>query len=249
MNTGTGMGEQDEDVVVIEQRDKRTYVYLALALVVGLAIGGLAGSSVTLGKWKEMYQSLQKDYQTLEQSNASLNAKASHQVEQEDADKKSAEAMSQALKTQEDKYLQQIAKLKNQITEVEKVNLSLEDTVAQQKVKLDGAQTKISKLDRQTDMQATMFDHAKQLFQRELKVKQELSALETEREQLEPQTQALKKECDLYLAGTSWNAKSDSCDKQDQANSRLSQVDQEIQLHRSDLKQIQSLTDNLGLAK
>ncbi|MEI8634048.1 hypothetical protein P4S72_22120 [Vibrio sp. PP-XX7] len=43
----------DEDVVVIEQRDKRTYIYIGLAALLGIAIGGLIGGVVagsTLGK-------------------------------------------------------------------------------------------------------------------------------------------------------------------------------------------------------
>ncbi|MGB5804261.1 MAG: chromosome partitioning protein ParA, partial [Vibrio anguillarum] len=44
MNKQTDIDAQD-DVVVIEERDKRTYVYIALAGVLGLALGGLIGSS------------------------------------------------------------------------------------------------------------------------------------------------------------------------------------------------------------
>ncbi|MDB1123812.1 hypothetical protein [Vibrio algarum] len=49
-----------EDVVVIEQRDKHTLVYIAIAAVFGIAIGGLIGSVVTKNKWQPAYQSLEK---------------------------------------------------------------------------------------------------------------------------------------------------------------------------------------------
>ncbi len=94
-----------------------------------------------------------------------------------------------------------------------------------------------------------MFEHSKELFQKEMKVKQELASLEKEREQLVPTLDALKKECNLYLEGTSWNATSDSCNKRDEAQSRLSQVDQLIQVHKLDLKQINELTSEIGLSK
>ena len=103
------------------------------------------------------------------------------------------------------------------------------------------------KLNRQADIQVTMLERSRELFQQELKVKQELEALEKERDGLQPKLKQLKDDCDLYLAGTSWEAKSDACDKQDAANSRLSHVNQMISVHQMDLKQIQRLADDLGL--
>lgn len=75
----------------------------------------------------------------------------------------------------------------------------------------------------------------------------ELESLEKEREELQPKISELKKACDIYLEGTSWDAKSDSCDKQDEAQSRLSQVEQMIRVHQMDLKQMKALSDELGL--
>lgn len=246
MNTQNELDDQD-DVVVIEQRDKRTYIYIGLALVIGLAVGGLVGSTVTANKWKETFNKVESEYQNLEQRTSELVTTAKNKVA--DADKVSQEKMEQALKDQSDKYLAEISKLKTQVTEVEKVNMSLEEQVTTQKQKLEASQKTISKLDRQAEIQTTMFEHSKELFQKEMKVKQELAALEKEREQLVPTLEALKKECNLYLEGTSWNATSDSCNKRDEANSRLSQVDQLIQVHKLDLKQINELTSEIGLSK
>ncbi len=96
-------------------------------------------------------------------------------------------------------------------------------------------------------MQATIFERSRELFQRELKIKQELEALQKEKESLVPKLKTLKTDCDVYLEGKSWDAKSDACDKQDEANSRISQIDQMIQVHRMDLEQIKALTENIGL--
>ena len=71
--------------------------------------------------------------------------------------------------------------------------------------------------------------------------------MEKERDDLQPKLKQLKADCDLYLAGTSWEAKSDACDKQDEANSRLSHVNQMIRVHQMDLKQIKALASELGL--
>jgi membrane protein implicated in regulation of membrane protease activity len=92
-----------------------------------------------------------------------------------------------------------------------------------------------------------MFERSRELFQQELKVSQELEVLEKEREELAPKIVELKKQCDIYLEGTSWDAKSDACDKQDEAQSRLSQVEQMIRVHQMDLKQMKALSEELGL--
>ena len=54
MSSQNKMEEQD-DVVVIEERDKRTHIYIAIAAVLGLAFGGLVGSVVTANKWESTY--------------------------------------------------------------------------------------------------------------------------------------------------------------------------------------------------
>lgn len=50
MNKQTNIEESDDDVVVIEERDRRTYLYIAIAGVLGLALGGLIGSTFTASK-------------------------------------------------------------------------------------------------------------------------------------------------------------------------------------------------------
>ena len=51
MTSQNNIEDQDE-VVVIEERDKRTHIYIAIAAVLGLAFGGLAGSAMTASKWE-----------------------------------------------------------------------------------------------------------------------------------------------------------------------------------------------------
>ncbi len=57
-------------MVVIEERDKRTHI--AIAAVLGLAFGGLAGSVLTANKWESTYQVLEDKYQALAQDKTAL---------------------------------------------------------------------------------------------------------------------------------------------------------------------------------
>lgn len=71
MNQQSGQSEQDE-VVVIEERDKRSQFYIGIAAVIGLALGGLIGSTVTASKWESTYQVLETRYQELRDSKTEL---------------------------------------------------------------------------------------------------------------------------------------------------------------------------------
>lgn len=237
--------QDSEDVVVIEERDKRTHLYIIIAGVLGLALGGLIGSTLTAQKWESTYQYLEQQYQTLAQDKQKMVVEVEQKVAK--VDDEVEQKLQQAMEEQQAQYLESVSQYEQQIKELEKVNLSLEEQIATQKEQIQSVSSKNNKLNRQADMQATMFERSRELFQQELKVKMELESLENERDQLVPKIAALKKQCDVYLEGTSWDAKSDSCDKQDEAQSRLSQVEQMIRVHQMDLKQMKALSEDLGL--
>lgn len=245
MNKQTEIEDSDDGVVVIEERDRRTYLYIAIAAILGLALGGLIGSTLTASKWESTYLKMEEKYQSLVDEKDQLIVNVEQRVA--NVDNEVAEKLEQRIQEQQAEHDQQLAALKSQVAELEKVNLSLEEQINQQKNKIAAADKQNVKLNRQADMQATMFERSRELFQQELKVKMELEALEKEREELQPKIVALKKQCDAYLQGTSWDAKSDSCDKQDEANSRLSQINQMITVHKMDLKQMKALSEQLGL--
>lgn len=236
---------ENDDVVVIEERDKRTHLYIVIAGVLGLALGGLIGSTLTAQKWESTYQSLEKQYQTLVADKQQM----ANQVEQRVAkvDDEVAEKLQLAIQAQQEEHKMAVDALQTQIEELKASNATLEEQVAEQKQQLSTVSSQNSQLNRQADMQATMFERSRELFQQELKVSQELEVLEKEREELAPKIVELKKQCDIYLEGTSWDAKSDACDKQDEAQSRLSQVEQMIRVHQMDLKQMKALSEELGL--
>lgn len=244
MTSQNNIEDQDE-VVVIEERDKRTHIYIAIAAVLGLAFGGLAGSAMTASKWESTYQVLEEKYQALAQDKTNLVS----QVKTREAglDKEIDAKVATLLAEKEEAHKAELKALQEQLTEVEKVNLSLESQVKEQKATLNTTKSENDKLNRQADMQATMFERSREVFRKELQISQEIESLEKERQALLPKIETLKKECDVFLEGKSWDVKSDACDKHDEANSRLSQVDQLIEVHKMDLKQIKEITEDMGL--
>ncbi|CAH8211220.1 chromosome partitioning protein ParA [Vibrio aestuarianus] len=244
MDKHTDIDEQ-EDVVVIEERDKRTYVYLALAGVLGLALGGLIGSSITTNKWQKSYSQLEEKYQQLNEDKTQLVETVELKVAEVDAEVETK--IQRALDEQNSQHQEQLNQFQEKYKKLESENKLLQAKLNDEKEKLVEVAQSNSKLNRQADMQATMFERSRELFQRELKIKQELEALEKEKQTITPKLKLLKSDCDAYLEGKSWDAKSDACDKQDAANSRISQIDQMIQVHRMDLEQIKVLTEGIGL--
>ncbi len=237
--------EQDDDVVVIEERDKRTHIYICLAVVLGLAFGGLVGMQLTASQWQDTYQSLQSKYQDLLSEKALIVEKVN--TRQEKVDYEIDQRLEAALQQQSELHQAKFLSLTEQTTELEKVNLSLESQVQQLRDELAVMQENNQKLERQVDMQTSLFARSRELFQREVTVAQELEKLQLEREELMPKIASFKKACDVYLKGNSWDSKSDSCDKMDEANSRVSHIDQMVEVYRLDLKQIQSISEELGL--
>lgn len=244
MDKHTDIDEQ-EDVVVIEERDKRTYVYLALAGVLGLALGGLIGSSITTNKWQKSYSQLEEKYQQLNEDRTQLVETLELKVAEVDAEVETK--IQRALDEQNSQHQEQLNQFQEKYKKLESENKLLQVKLNDEKEKLVEVAQSNSKLNRQADMQATMFERSRELFKRELKIKQELEALEKEKQTITPKLKLLKSDCDAYLEGKSWDAKSDACDKQDAANSRISQIDQMIQVHRMDLEQIKVLTEGIGL--
>ncbi len=237
--------EEHEDVVVIEQRDKRTQVYIAIAAVLGLAFGGLIGSALTANKWETTYQVLEEKYQALAQDKTQIISQV--KLREEGLEKEVQDKVATLLAAKEEEHQEALKQLQEQLTEVEKVNLSLESQIKQQSEKINTAKSENEKLTRQSDMQATVLERSREVFQKELKISQELESLEKEREELVPKITNLKKECDLYLEGTSWDVKSDVCNKHDEATSRLSQIDQLTEVYKMDLKQIKEMSEGMGM--
>ncbi|OXX74176.1 chromosome partitioning protein ParA, partial [Vibrio sp. V03_P4A6T147] len=111
MNKQTDIDAQD-DVVVIEERDKRTYVYIALAGVLGLALGGLIGSSITTNNWQKTYHQLEEKYEQLTQDKSQLAEKV--QLKVASVETEVANKLQQALEEQQKQYQQELDQAQSQ---------------------------------------------------------------------------------------------------------------------------------------
>ena len=67
------------------------------------------------------------------------------------------------LTEKEEAHKAELKALQEQLTEVEKVNLSLESQVKEQKATLNTTKSENDKLNRQADMQATMFERSREV--------------------------------------------------------------------------------------
>lgn len=244
--------QNDQDnVVVIEERDKRTYLYIAVAAVFGLAIGGLIGAVVTQSKWETAYHQLENRLE--KDSKAPIVQTSDKQVEQKTVDiedeveKRVSEQLESELAILQKEHRAENQAASNMVTELEKVNLELEAKVKAQTETIGQLQKENAQLNQKADMQSVVFERSRELFQRELKIKLELDKLQQERDELEPKVSQYKKDCDAYLEGGDWDVAANSCDKQDEINSRLSQIYQMIEVYKLDLRQIQQITGEIGL--
>lgn len=242
-----------EDVVVIEQRDKHTLTYIAVAAVLGIAIGGLLGSFIMDSKWQSAYlhleQTLKQELKISKETQTKVIVSKTEAVERKAADiegeinsrvEAEVDAVTQKSKNEVDKAQLMVA-------ELEKVNIELDLLVESYGSEIKQQNETIRQLETQISMQANIFDRSRELFQRELLIKQDLDRLQKERQALEPKLRRYKKECDVYLDGTSFDVNASSCDKRDEVNSNISQIDQMVEVNKLDLREIESISDNIGL--
>ncbi|WP_394243093.1 chromosome partitioning protein ParA [Vibrio astriarenae] len=236
---------EEENVVVIEEKDNKTRLYIVLAVVLGAALGGVIGSASTASRWQETYDTLEVRYQDLLDEKAELALSVERRAASLDAEVE--EQLNVAMEEQIATYDSEIADRDRRIAALNKQNETLRTELEEKQQSLATSNQANEQLNRQSDMQVVMLERSRELFQRELTVKSELAKLEDQRDEIIPTIDRLKKDCDLFLEGTSWDAKSDACDRQDEASSRLSQINQMIQVHRMDLKEIEAIAKEIGV--
>lgn len=236
---------QDQDVVVIEQRDKRSFLYIGISGLLGVALGGLIGSTLTAEKWQHAYETLNASYKQLEQ--VAQHQTVSTADQQRTQFEKLQEEFNAKLKQQDEASQKLIESLQQQVTLLEKQNANLVERIEEQLAKIEKSEQDNLKLNHQADLQSSMLERSRQVFQRELMVSQELERLEKEKNDLSQKLDTLKKECDDYLNGTNYNGIDDACVRQDEASARMSEIIQLIHVHQMDLKQIKALTEQMGM--
>lgn len=245
MKQVTENNTHDEDVVFIEQRDKKSYLYILIAAVLGVALGGLIGGALASNHWEATYTQLEQSIEQHNKNSSDILAQA-HEQNQSEIEKIKNDYEKQILSLKKEQELK-LTELKEKLKSLEQTKQQLETKVSSQNTTLKSVETKNERLNQQADIQASVFERSRELFQKELKIKQEVESLENEKTELTKKIKIFKQECDAYLDGTSWDAHSDVCNKQDEANSRISQINQLLKVHQMDLKEIKALTDNLGL--
>jgi predicted RNase H-like nuclease (RuvC/YqgF family) len=247
--------QNDQDnVVVIEERDKRTYLYIAVAAVFGLAIGGLAGSVITQSRWETAYHQVQSKLEQATARTAQQTADIQSGREalpavdiEAEVDKRVTEQLESEVRVLQREFDAELQASQKMVTELEKVNTDLEARVEKQQESIDQSEEENTRLQQKIDMQSVVFERARALFHKELRVKLELEKLQQEREELEPKVHSYQQDCDAYLEGSDWDVAEDACDKHDAANSRLSQIDQMIEVHKLDLREIDQIASDMGL--
>ena len=105
--------EENEDVVVIEERDRRSYLYIAIAGVLGLAVGGLIGSSLTASKWESAYQDMEQNYQSLVEDKQQLVQQV--EVRVANVDSEVEDKLRKALEVQTEENQQALEALQSQV--------------------------------------------------------------------------------------------------------------------------------------
>ncbi|MDR9827919.1 chromosome partitioning protein ParA [Vibrio sp. FNV 38] len=236
---------EEENVVVIEQKDNKTRMYIILAAALGVALGGVIGTATTAGKWQATYDALEVRYQDLLDKKTELASSVERRISELDTEV--AEKLNVEMEEQIETYDTEIADRDKKIAALNKQNEFLRTQLEEKQESLTTSTQQNAQLNRQADMQVLMLERSRELFQRELSIKTELAQLEDKRDELIPSLKQLKKDCDLFLEGTSWDVKSDACDKQDELNSQLSQVNQMIQVHRMDLEEIEAIAKDIGV--
>ncbi|MCE0492507.1 chromosome partitioning protein ParA [Vibrio salinus] len=235
----------DEDVVFIEQRDKKSYLYILIAAVLGIALGGLIGGALASNHWETSYTQLESSIDKINNDASAVVAKANEKNKSEI--EKIQNEYEEQIKTIKEDHAAELTELNKKVKSLEAEKQTLQAQLSSQETTLKSVENKNKRLNQQTNIQASVFERSRELFQKELKIKQEVESLKKEKLDLKEKIQGLRKECNAYLEGTSWDAHSDACSKQDEANSRISQIDQLLKVHQMDLKEIKALTDNLGL--
>ncbi|MDD9194580.1 hypothetical protein PVK62_01870 [Aliivibrio sp. S3MY1] len=237
--------DHDEDVIIIEEKSKTSHWVAGVTLIIGAIAGGLIGSSVSDNKWSEAYAQLEvktKQYQAeLKQAGVkSTELDALILTEKEQALKEQKKV------NEEDKAQAIAAEAKKRASITKEVGV-LKSHNASLGMQVEEQDKQITQLTNQVDLQLTMLSRAKQLFQRQLQLKEEASALQIKVEVTTTNEKQLAKECKVYLEGKSWDVKSDVCKRQEEAKNLITQYNDELQLLQMDIIEIDRISEDLGM--
>lgn len=237
--------EDEDDVIVIEQRDKKALYYIAIALVLGIAAGGLVGATLKENSWAKQYTLLESELSDTRQS--SLLVQNEFKSKQASLEAQIESRVADEVAQLEKAHQVEITNLTEVIEELDKLNESLESQLELAQNQITESETSQQKMNQQADLQTAMYQRSRELFQKEVKLRQEVERLTEENDANHPKLAKLKSDCDIYLEGKSWDIKSDVCDKQDAVNNLIHQNNQLIEVYKMDLAEIEAIAEQLGL--
>ena len=238
----------DNDVVIIEEH-KSGFNWVALiGVLLGLVVGVFIGDNLSSTKWREAYHKIELK---LADSNHSVE-KYKENLEQ--LSQSIAEAQQQQQEVKVESVNQEELKLKATVSQLEKENQELKVSSAEISEKnrdldnnVDALNKEVEQLHNQVGLQLTMLSRAKELFQRQLMLKEKVTVIEQELMTLPAKIKRMKADCQAYESGKGWDNASDSCNNLDKLKQRRSELNQELDMYNMDIKEIDSISEGLGM--
>ncbi|GAL28843.1 chromosome segregation ATPase [Vibrio variabilis] len=121
----------NEEVVVIEQKDNKARLYIGIAAVLGIATGGLIGASITQNDWQKRYTELETRYQQTLTQTQNNEATLSEQLSM--AESESQLKLRKAVEEKVAEHQEQVEELNSQIAQLEQDKTDLANQLSSQK--------------------------------------------------------------------------------------------------------------------
>lgn len=186
---------------------------------------------------------LESDSETLKQQKQLLQSELA--ASQEQASQASTELSVQLEQTQA-KLAKSEAEVKSLKTQAASETNKLKEVHASE---LKAKEQQLVALQKKSDKQNEVLEQSKTFFQHQLTLQQELTKLNEERAKIIPLLNKAVDECQIFLEGKSWDAKSDACDRKEKASTKLKQIDEQIDAKQSKIVAIDSTSEAIGLQK
>ena len=235
------MDNNDNEVLIIEKKSKMNFIFSGVVLVVGILIGATVATVFSYSKSLDNYLRFEEEIKGYQMKIAAADKKNKNiEAVIEEKKQEVVEEHKKELSFQKEQEKANVSALNQRISMLNSQKATLQKKIEKQ-------DEEITQLTHQVDLQVTMLSRAKELFQRQLQLKEEASALRTKIEITAQNAEQLSEECKTYLNGKSWDTKSDVCQRQEEASAQLQLFKERLQVLDLDIKEIDNISDNLGV--
>jgi uncharacterized coiled-coil DUF342 family protein len=218
-----------------------------LLAILSFGAGALVSGGVVYSQFNsQTAQSKTETQETITALELQL-VEAKSEVEQLHLKSESVRLKEEKLSASIEGYETESKRLKTTNAELSKQLQSSDELNTQQKQLLNRLNTQLSELQAKSDEQHQVLEKAKTFFLTQFKLQQEIAQLNKERAKLVSTLNKLVSECQVYLDGTSWDAKSDACDRKEVASKRLKTIDETINSKQDQVVEIDLVSEQLGL--